>query len=128
MEIGFKKMANESSGRMLKEFTKYDSYMCMSHLARMIIINDVSFWFVEGQGLQAYSNFLKPRFNIHYCHIMVKGIIKIYGIQKDLLIEGTKSLPNHLFVDIGPELELHVYDCLLVDCGWESNRKIIKFV
>lgn len=51
----------------------------------MIIINELPFWFVEGEGFKSYSKDLEPRFDIHSRHMVVNDVFKIYDLDKDLL-------------------------------------------
>lgn len=92
MEIELLKVADENcGGNTLKGFMKFDLDRCIRSLGRITIINELSFRYVEVERFQAYSKDLKPRFNIHSRHIMLKDVIKIYKLEQNLLMNLLKS-------------------------------------
>lgn len=63
----------------------------------MIIIDELSFRFVEGKRFQAYSNHFEPKYNIYSHHTVVKDIFITYVLVKDLLnnlLEGQRVFLN----------------------------------
>lgn len=68
--IALKKMVYEisSRGNTLKGFVEFDPKRCRRNLAHIIIIDELPFCIMEGEGFQVYSKDLKPSFNIISCH------------------------------------------------------------
>ena len=69
------KMADGSSGAgvpILKGYTKYNPDECRKKLARMIIMDELPFQFVEGKGFQEFVQELEPRFVLPSRHTVAK--------------------------------------------------------
>ncbi|KAG2716730.1 hypothetical protein I3760_03G141700 [Carya illinoinensis] len=82
------KMADGSSGAggsTLKGYTKYNSDECRRKLARMIIMDELPFQFVESKGFQEFVQELEPRFVLPSRHTVAKDIKKMYLRDKDVL-------------------------------------------
>lgn len=64
--------------------TKYDLEKHRRHLACMVIVDKLSFRFVEGKGFQICSKYLEPMFNFPSHHIVVKEINRLYEVYREL--------------------------------------------
>lgn len=64
------------------------------------IIDELPFRFVESKSFQAYTKNLEPIFNIHSCHTLVKDVLKIFGLEKDLLKNLVKGQRIYLATNI----------------------------
>ena len=54
-------------------------------LARMIIVDELPFKFVEHEGFNYYMNVVEPRFPISSCVTVVKDCIKLYLNERKIL-------------------------------------------
>ena len=62
-------------------------------LAKMIIIDELPFRFVEEYGFQRYSTTLQPKLQIRdtpSCQTIAKDVIGIYGVKREKLREALK--------------------------------------
>ncbi|KAK1390076.1 hypothetical protein POM88_018254 [Heracleum sosnowskyi] len=67
-------------GLLKNHVYKYED--CRKALAEMIIRDELSFRFVEGEGFIAYSKTLEPRFTIPSRVTIARDCMKIYGMNK----------------------------------------------
>ena len=63
----------------------YNESTCREALARMIIVDELPFKFVEHEGFRYYSNVLQPRFTVLTCTTVVRDCIRLYSIERDRL-------------------------------------------
>ncbi|KAG2718431.1 hypothetical protein I3760_03G220000 [Carya illinoinensis] len=78
------KMADGSSGAggpTLKGYTKYNHDECRRKLARIIVMDELPFQFVEGKGFQEFVQELEPRFVLPSRHTVAKDIKKITAVK-----------------------------------------------
>ena len=54
-------------------------------LAKMIILDELPFRFVENQGFRRFCNVFQPNFNIPSCFTIAKDVSRIYFEEKDKL-------------------------------------------
>lgn len=59
--------------------------MYRSHLAHMVVFDELLFQFAEVEGFQAYYKCMESRFIIFSFHMVVKDIIKLCNVHKDFL-------------------------------------------
>ncbi|KAG2673937.1 hypothetical protein I3760_13G112600 [Carya illinoinensis] len=127
------KMTDGSSGAMgptLKGYTKYNPDECRRKLARMIVMDELLFQFVEGKGFQEFVQELEPRFVLPSRHIMANDIKKMYIRDKDVLNGQLAGLVVCLTTDTWISIQNMNYMSLtvhFVDIDWVLYKKIIKF-
>ena len=63
----------------------YNESMCRESLARMIIVDELPFKFVEHEGFKNYSNVLQPRFIVPTRTIIARDCIRLYSIERERL-------------------------------------------
>ena len=63
----------------------YNESMCWEALARMIIIDELPFKFVEHEGFRYYSNVLQPRVTVPTHTTIARDCIRLYSIERDRL-------------------------------------------
>ena len=124
-------MANESSGCLtLKRYTKYNVDECRRKLARMVVIDELPFQFVDGRGFQEFVQELEPRFMLPSRHTVAKDIKKMYWKDKDVLRGQLAGLVVCLTTDTWTSVQNFDYMSLTVhfiDSDWILHKKIIKF-
>ena len=59
--------------------------MSREALARMIIVDELPFKFVEHEGFRNYSNVLQPRFIVPTRTTVARDCIRFYSIERDRL-------------------------------------------
>lgn len=68
------------------EYKKWDLEKCRrNQLDPMTIIDELPFRHIEGKEFQNYSKFLESRFYLHSCHNITKDILKVLGVEKELV-------------------------------------------
>ena len=63
----------------------YNESMCREALARMIIVDELPFKFVEHEGFRYYSNVLQPRVTVPTHTTIARDCIRLYSIERDRL-------------------------------------------
>ncbi|KAL0308961.1 UNVERIFIED_CONTAM: putative AC transposase [Sesamum radiatum] len=99
-------------------------------LARMVIIDELPFKFVEGEGFRAYSRALEPSFEVPSRHTVARDCMKIFIKEKRKLKKLFKSERVCLTTDTWTSLKNLNYMCLTahwIDSDWELQKRIINF-
>ncbi|KAL0287490.1 UNVERIFIED_CONTAM: Zinc finger BED domain-containing protein DAYSLEEPER [Sesamum angustifolium] len=99
-------------------------------LARMVIIDELPFKFVEGEGFRAYSRALEPSFEVPSKHTVARDCMKIFIEEKMKLKKLFKSERVCLTTDTWTSLQNLNYMCLTahwIDSDWELHKRIINF-
>ena len=78
------KREGESSSNVLV-VANYSEERIRSALARMIIIDELPFKFVERQGFQEFMEIVKPRFPIPHRTTIARACMKLYSSEVDIL-------------------------------------------
>ena len=66
-------------------FVSYNESMSKEALSWMIIVDELSFKFVEHEGFRNYSNVLQPRFIVPTRTTIARDCIRLYSIERDRL-------------------------------------------
>ena len=66
-------------------FVSYNESMSKEALSWMIIVDELSFKFVEHEGFRNYSNVLQPRFTVPTRITIARDCIRLYSIERDRL-------------------------------------------
>ena len=73
------------SGSNVLVVANYSEERIRLALARMIIIDELPFKFVEHQGLQEFMEIVEPRFPIPHRTTIARACMKIYSSEVDIL-------------------------------------------
>ena len=73
------------SGSNVLVVANYSEEMIRLALARMIIIDELPFKFVEWQGFQEFMKIVEPRFPIPHRTTIARACVKIYSNKVDIL-------------------------------------------
>ena len=89
--LAFKpKEEEESGGRLVAHVFNFEA--CKKALAEMIILDDLSFRFVEGLGFRKFMFVAQPKFNPIPCHTtMAKACFRVFLDEKQKLKEALKE-------------------------------------
>ena len=100
--------------------------------ARMIIVDELSFQFVEYEGFNYYMNLVEPRFPIPSCVTIAKDCIKLYLNERKKLkdVLSTKKQKVCLTTDTWTSMQNLNYlllTCHFIDSDWKYQKRILKF-
>ena len=101
--LAFKpKEEGESSGKLVPWVFNFEK--CKKALAEMIILDELSFRFVEGFGFRKFMSVTQPRFNPIPCRTTIaKTCFRVFLDEKQKLKKAFKraaGLPYHRNMDI----------------------------
>ncbi|XP_052111497.1 zinc finger BED domain-containing protein RICESLEEPER 2-like [Arachis duranensis] len=110
----------------------FDAEMCRKALARMIIVDELLFKFVEGEGFRFYMSIVQPRFPLPGRITVAKDCWNLYISEKNRLKTVFKQ-PNQsvcLTTDCWTSVQNLNYMCLTayyIDHDWKLQKRIINF-
>ncbi|XP_072060642.1 zinc finger BED domain-containing protein RICESLEEPER 2-like [Arachis hypogaea] len=110
----------------------FDAEMCRNALARMIIVDELPFKFVEGEGFRFYMSIVQPRFPLPGRITVAKDCWNLYISEKNRLKTVFKQ-PNQsicLTTDCWTSVQNLNYMCLTahyIDHDWKLQKRIINF-
>ena len=99
-------------------------------LARMIIVDELPFKFVERQDFQEYMEIVEPRFPIPNCITIARACMKIYLSEVDILRRAFVGQWVCLTTDIWTfiqNLNYMVVTAHFIDSDWTYQKKILNF-
>ena len=109
----------------------YNYESCRKVLAKMVICDELSFRFVEGEGFRNFCQNLEPRFTIPSRVTIAKDCMKIYEEEKDKLKEMMKGRRVCLTTDTWTSIQNINYMCLTahwIDSEWKIHKRIINMI
>ena len=83
--LSFQAKRKGESGSNVLVVANYSEERIRLALARMIVIDEMPFKFVEHQGFQEFMEIVEPRFPISYRTTIAKACMKIYSSEVDVL-------------------------------------------
>ena len=128
--LAFKpKEEGESSGRLVPYVFNFEA--CKKALAEMIILDDLSFRFVEGFGFRKFMFVAQPKFNPIPCHTtIVKSCFRVFLNEKHKLKEALREQQVCLTTDTWTSIQNLNYMCLtahFVNSDWKIHKRILSF-
>ena len=84
-KLSFQAKREGESGSNVLVVANYSEERIRLALARMIIIDELPFKFVERQGLQEFMEIVEPRFPIPHRTTIAKAFMKLYSSEVDIL-------------------------------------------
>ncbi|KAF7123666.1 hypothetical protein RHSIM_Rhsim12G0090800 [Rhododendron simsii] len=103
---------------------------CKRALARMIIIDELPFSFVEGEGFKDFISVVQPMWNPPRRLAMAKQIMVMYEEEKKTLKHTLKHQRVCLTTDTWTSVQNLNYMCLMghfIDENWRYQKKILNF-
>ncbi|KAF7152365.1 hypothetical protein RHSIM_Rhsim01G0167900 [Rhododendron simsii] len=103
---------------------------CKRALARMIIIDELPFSFVEGEGFRDFITVVQPMWNPPRRLAMAKQIMVMYEDEKKTLKHTLKNQRVCLTTDTWTSVQNLNYMCLtghFIDENWRYQKKILNF-
>ncbi|XP_050248897.1 zinc finger BED domain-containing protein RICESLEEPER 2-like [Quercus robur] len=102
-------------------------------LAKMVIIDEFPFRFVEGYGFQRYSTIVQPKLRIRdipSCQTLARDVIGIYGVEREKLNGALKGHRVCLTTDTWTSIQNLNYMSLtfhFIDDDWKLHKRILNF-
>ncbi|KZV39550.1 zinc finger BED domain-containing protein RICESLEEPER 2-like [Dorcoceras hygrometricum] len=130
LQISLKQGAKVGDGCLIS--WKFDQDACRKALARMIVIDELPFKFVEGEGFRSFMAMVCPRFIIPSRWTVARDCVDLYTSEK----KNLKSLLNKssqrvcLTTDTWTSIQNINYMCLtahFIDKNWKLQKRIINF-
>jgi hypothetical protein len=111
---------------------RFDQNAIRQALASMIILDELPFSFVEGEGFKKFVTIFCPRFHIPSRWSIIRDCIDLYLLEKTKLKSYLRSNSQRvcLTTDTWTSLQKNNYMCLIVhfiDNDWKLNKRILIF-
>jgi hypothetical protein len=93
---------------------KYNIQKIREALAKMVIVNELPFKFVEGEGFHDFMKTVESRFKIHFRYTVMKDCMKIFISEKEKLREMflTAGVQVYLTTDTWTSVQNLNYMCV----------------
>ena len=123
--IAFKpKEEGESCGRLVPHVFNFKA--CKKTMAKMIILDELSFRFMEGLGFRRFMSIAQPRFHPIHCHTtMAKACFGVFLDEKQKLKEALREQRICLTIDTWTSIQNLNYMCLttqFIDSDWKIHE------
>jgi len=108
----------------------YNYDECRQALAKMVIIDELPFNFMEGQGFKLFARTMQPRFDIPCRFTMMRDCLKLYVEENDRLRTAFRGQRLCLTTDTWTSIENINYMCLRahwIDNKWNFHKRILNF-
>ncbi|KAF7139229.1 hypothetical protein RHSIM_Rhsim07G0226600 [Rhododendron simsii] len=108
----------------------FSAEACKRALAKMIIIDELPFSFVEGEGFKHFIEVVQPMWNPPGRLVMAKQCMLVYGEEKKALKQILKHQRLCLTTDTWTSVQNLNYMCLtghFIDENWKYQKKILNF-
>jgi hypothetical protein len=119
-----------SSGSLM--IAKFNASKIRIALSKMIIVDELPFMFVEGEGFQDFMKTVEPRFSIPSLFTMMRDCFKFFMYEKEKL-KGmflTSSVRVCLTTDCWTSIQNLNYMCItahFIDNEWNLHKRILNF-
>ena len=104
---------------------------CKKALAEMIILDELSFRFVEGFGFRKFMSVTQPRFNPIPCRTTIaKTCFRVFLDEKQKLKEALREQRVYLTTDTWTSIQNLNYMYLtayFIDSDWKIHKRILSF-
>lgn len=111
---------------------KFDQDACRKVLARMIIMDELPFKFVEGDGFKLFMAIACPKFRIPSRWTVARDCVELYRIERENLKGLLDNLSQRvcLTTDTWTSIQKINYMCLtahFIDKNWKLHKRILNF-
>lgn len=125
-----KKEEGTSSGPVLRA-VNFNIAEARTELAKMVIIDELSFRSVEGEGFKNFVESLQPLFKVPSRVTVQRDCMNIYKEERMSLKKVIKNEMVCITTDTWSSLQNINYMCITahwIDIDWKLNKRIISFV
>ena len=111
---------------------KFEQELCRKALARMIIIDELPFKFVEREGFRYFCSVMQPKFKIMSRNTIARDCLELYATEKKKLKNALTSATQRVCftTDLWTSLQNMSYICLtahFIDRDWNLHKRILNF-
>jgi hypothetical protein len=111
---------------------KYNASKIRVAISKMIIVDELPFRFVEGEGFQEFMKTVEPRFLIPSRYTVMRDCVKLFMFEKEKLraIFLTTGARVCLTTDCWTSVQNLNYMCVIahwVDSEWNLHKRILNF-
>jgi hypothetical protein len=112
--------------------TKYNAEKIKASISKMIIVDELPFRFVDGEGFQEFMNMVEPRFKIPSRVTVMKDCVSLYMAEKEKLraMFMKSNARVCLTTDTWTSVQNLNYMCItanFIDSDWNLHKRIINF-
>lgn len=131
--LGFEPKRETVDGETIGDLvaTSFSVDACRKALAEMIIIDELPFKFVEGEGFRRFMRVVQPMWLTIPSRITIaNGCKSIFVSEKAALKNALRGQRICLPTDTWTSVQNLKYLCLtahFIDCDWKLNKKILNF-
>ena len=128
--LSFQAKREGESGSNVLMIADYSEERIRLALARMIIIDELPFKFVEHQGFQEFMEIVDPRFPIPHHTTIVRACMKIYSSEVDILRRTFVGQWVCVTTDTWTSIQNLNYMVVIthfIDGDWTYQKKILNF-
>jgi hypothetical protein len=113
-------------------FTKYNATKIRESISQMIIMDELPFRFVEGEGFQNFMKTVEPRYSIPSRYTMMRDCVRLYMLEKEKLraMFLTSDIRVCLTTDSWTSVQNLNYMCItahFIDSNWNLHKRILNF-
>lgn len=111
---------------------KYCGEKIREAISKMIIVDELPFIFVEGQGFREFMKTVEPRFPIPSRYTMMRDCIKLYLVEKENLRKMFLKTGQRVCftTNMWTSVQNLDYMCItahFIDYDWKLQKKILSF-
>ena len=120
----------KKEGRIMLKNHSFNVEECRNALAKFVIVDEMPFRVVEGEGFVEYSRTLEPRFTIPSKWTVARECMKLYEEEKEKLKGLIKDRRICLTTDCWTSIQNINYMCLTghwIDDDWKLHKRILNF-
>ena len=128
--LSFQAKREGESGSNVLVVANYSEERIRLALARMIVIDELSFKFVEHQGFQEFMEIVEPWFPIPHCTTIARACMKIYSSHVDILRRAFVGQWVCVTTDTWTSIQNLNYMAVtahFIDGDWTYQKKILNF-
>jgi len=113
-------------------FTKYNATKIRESISKMIIVDELPFRFVEGEGFQDFMKAVEPRFSIPSRYTMMRDCVRLYMFEKEklramfLTFDTRFSLTTNSWTSVQNMNYMRI-TTHFIDSNWNLHNKILNF-
>ncbi|XP_055823973.1 zinc finger BED domain-containing protein RICESLEEPER 1-like [Solanum dulcamara] len=130
--IGFKSILGGSQGDVAVVSWKFDQEECRKALCRMVIVDELSFSFVEKEGFKEFMKMAQPHFWIPSRSTVTRDCFNLFNEEKQKLRRYFIETKQRICIttDTWTSIQRINYMCITahwIDSDWNMRKKILNF-
>ena len=127
--LSFEQKKEEGSGNLVA--VNFTVEGCRKRIAEMIIIDELSFKFVEGEGFRRLMNYIQPKMTkLPSRTTVARDCLNIYMEEKKALKSALSGQRICITTDTWTSIQNINYMCLtahFIDKDWNLHKRILNF-